>query len=152
MTGVAEQIRAGDLAARAAVESGDEIGELAETFNRMTVQLGQTLTDLEQRRAEVHTAAEALRRQNAYLEALHETTLGVMDRLDLSDLLESILARAARLLDAPNGYIYLSEPGSETIERTVGLGRLCGVHQSRAETRRGAGREGAPVGRADDRR
>src|SRR5215204_6020668 len=84
LTGVAERVGAGDLAARATVESGDEIGVLAESFNRMTRQLGQTLTDLEERRAEVQTAADALGRQNAYLEALHDTTLGVMDRLDLA--------------------------------------------------------------------
>jgi signal transduction histidine kinase/DNA-binding response OmpR family regulator/CHASE3 domain sensor protein len=122
LTGVAERVGAGDLVARATVESGDEIGVLAESFNRMTRQLGQTLTDLEERRAEVQTAADALGRQNAYLEALHDTTLGVMDRLDLSELLEAILARAARLLDAPHGYIYLVEPSTEAIERTVGIG------------------------------
>jgi signal transduction histidine kinase/DNA-binding response OmpR family regulator/CHASE3 domain sensor protein len=122
LTGVAEQIRAGDLSARATVESSDEIGQLADTFNRMTVQLRQTLSDLEDRRVEVQTTADALGRQNVFLEALHETTLGVMDRLDLSELLEAILARAARLLDAPHGYVYLAEPGTGMIERTAGLG------------------------------
>ena len=122
LTGVAERVGAGDLAARATIESGDEIGVLAESFNRMTGQLGQTLTDLEERRAEVQTAADALGRQNVYLEALHDTTLGVVDRLDLSELLEAILVRAARLLDASHGYVYLVEPGTGTIERTAGLG------------------------------
>jgi signal transduction histidine kinase/CheY-like chemotaxis protein/CHASE3 domain sensor protein len=122
LTGVAEQIRSGDLTARATVESTDEIGQLAGTFNSMTVQLGQTLTDLDERRAEVQTTADALGRQNVYFEALHETTLGVMDRLDLAELLEAILARAAQLLDAPNGYVYLVEPGTGTIERAAGLG------------------------------
>jgi signal transduction histidine kinase/CheY-like chemotaxis protein/HAMP domain-containing protein len=122
LTAVAEQVRAGDLSARAAVESGDEIGALAETFNRMTTRLGQTLTDLEHRGVELQTAAESLGRQNAYLAALHETALGVIDRLEPSDLLETILARAVQLLDAPHGYVYLVDGRGETIERTVGIG------------------------------
>jgi signal transduction histidine kinase/CheY-like chemotaxis protein/CHASE3 domain sensor protein len=122
LTGVAEQIRAGDLTARATVESTDELGQLADSFNQMTVQLGQTLTDLDERRAEIQATADEHGRQNVYLEALHETTLGVMDRLDLAELLEAILARAARLLDAPNGYVYLVEQGTGIIERAAGLG------------------------------
>jgi methyl-accepting chemotaxis protein len=43
LIGVAEQVRTGDLAAQAADESHDEIGTLAETFNRMTRQLRRTL-------------------------------------------------------------------------------------------------------------
>jgi len=38
LTAVAEQIRAGDMEAQACVESNDEIGILAETFNKMTAQ------------------------------------------------------------------------------------------------------------------
>jgi methyl-accepting chemotaxis protein len=47
LTAVAERIRGGDLTARADIESADEIGELAVTFNTMTVQLGDSLDDLE---------------------------------------------------------------------------------------------------------
>lgn len=43
LTGVAEQITEGDLAAQAQVESSDEVGTLAVSFNHMTGQLRQTL-------------------------------------------------------------------------------------------------------------
>ncbi len=43
--------------------------------------------------------------------ALHETSLGLIDRLDKEELLEVILYRAARLSGTENGYIYLLEPG-----------------------------------------
>ncbi len=122
LTGVAERIRAGDLAAQARVESGDEIGALAETFNKMTVQLRQTLEDVEQRRSDLQRAAEALRQQNEYLAALHDTTLGLMNRLNPNDLLEALLARAGQLLGTPHGYIYLAESGESEIERKVGVG------------------------------
>ena len=54
LTGVAEQIAGGDLAAQARVESSDEVGTLAAMFNYMTGQLRQMLTQvhLEKQRAD----------------------------------------------------------------------------------------------------
>jgi CHASE3 domain sensor protein len=46
LTSVAERIQRGDLAAQAQVESRDEIGILARTFNSMTGQLRATLTQV----------------------------------------------------------------------------------------------------------
>ena len=46
LTGVAETIGGGDLDARASVESSDEIGVLARTFNAMTARLGETVSAL----------------------------------------------------------------------------------------------------------
>lgn len=115
LTQVAEQIGAGDLAKRATVESGDEIGVLAQTFNQMTDRLGQTLDDLELRRRE-------LQGQNEYLSALHETSLGLLNRLDLNELLEDLVNRAAHLLDSPYGYIYLVEPDLNLLELKVVVG------------------------------
>ena len=50
LTGVAQRVGSGDLEARARIESADEIGTLARSFNEMNVKLGQTLTDLDERR------------------------------------------------------------------------------------------------------
>jgi signal transduction histidine kinase/DNA-binding response OmpR family regulator/HPt (histidine-containing phosphotransfer) domain-containing protein len=72
-------------------------------------------------------AEEQLRRQNAYLAALHDTTLGVISRLDLDDLLRALVHRAGELLDTPHGYIFLSEPGSPRLECKVGLGNFSRV-------------------------
>jgi HAMP domain-containing protein len=49
LTSVAEQIAHGDLSARANVETADEVGALAKTFNSMTDELQNTLLDLEKR-------------------------------------------------------------------------------------------------------
>jgi signal transduction histidine kinase/DNA-binding response OmpR family regulator len=122
LTLAAEQVGSGDLTARAPVESGDEIGRLAGTFNSMAERLGATLDDLEGRRREVQIAAETLGRQNAWLEALHETTLGIVNHLELGELLETILTRAGELLDTPHGYVYLTAADGETIERRVARG------------------------------
>jgi len=56
------------------------------------------------------------------LTALHETSLGLIDRLDKEELLEAILLRAARLSGTENGYIYLLEPGESEMQMRVGMG------------------------------
>jgi CHASE3 domain sensor protein/putative methionine-R-sulfoxide reductase with GAF domain len=122
LTGVADRVRRGDLAARAKVESGDEIGKLATTFNSMTVQLGTNLADLENRRKEQETLARRFRRQNDYLGALHDTSLGLIARLDLAELLSDLTARAAQLLGTEHGYVYLVDESGEALERMVGVG------------------------------
>ncbi|MDJ0984039.1 MAG: PAS domain S-box protein [Desulfobacterales bacterium] len=81
-----------------------------------------TLTQLEQEIRLLREAEEALRRQNEYLTALHETSLGLIDRLDKEELLETILERAARLSGTEHGYIYLLEPGDAQMQIQVGMG------------------------------
>jgi PAS domain S-box-containing protein len=65
---------------------------------------------------------QGLRRQNEYLTALHETSLGLIDRLDEEELLEAILQRAAVLTGTRHGYIYLLEPGQNKMQMRVGMG------------------------------
>jgi class 3 adenylate cyclase/CHASE3 domain sensor protein/putative methionine-R-sulfoxide reductase with GAF domain len=122
LTSVAAQVGAGQLSARARVESQDEIGALAQTFNTMSTQLGQTLDDLEQRRKAEAEAAEALRRQNEFLAALHNTAVGMVSRLDLNELLSDLVVHAGKLLGTPHGYIYLVEPAGDALERRIGVG------------------------------
>ena len=49
LTGVAQRVAAGDLTAQATVESADEVGLLATTFNTMTAQLRDLISSLEAR-------------------------------------------------------------------------------------------------------
>jgi GAF domain-containing protein len=65
---------------------------------------------------------QALRRENEYLTALHETSLGLIDRLDQEELLEAILHRAAMLTGTRHGYIYLLKPGDNQMQMRVGMG------------------------------
>ncbi|MBW9064427.1 GAF domain-containing protein [Rhizobium herbae] len=122
LTSVADRVRRGDLAARANVESRDEIGKLAATFNSMTAQLGANLEDLECRRKEQETVARRFRRQSEYLGALHDTSLGLIARLDLTELLSDLTARSAQLLGTEHGYVYLVDKSGEALERMVGVG------------------------------
>ncbi|MFP4225615.1 MAG: hypothetical protein ACLFRF_02710, partial [Desulfobacterales bacterium] len=70
-----------------------------------------SLTLMSEQLQRCQSAEVKFHRQNIYLEALHETSLGLIDRLDKEEILESILDRAASLTGTAHGYIYLREPG-----------------------------------------
>jgi GAF domain-containing protein len=65
---------------------------------------------------------EADQRQNASLRALHETALGLLDKIDKEELLETIIERAASLTGTEHGYIYLLEPETQVMQMRVGKG------------------------------
>ncbi len=78
--------------------------------------------ELEREIYKVTQAEETLRRQNEYLTALHETSIGLIDHLDKEELLEVVLQRATKLIGTEHGYIYLHEPGEDEIQMQVGMG------------------------------
>lgn len=67
-------------------------------------------------------AEKTLCRQNEYLAALHETTLGLISRLELGDLLEAIVVRAGALVGTSNGFVYFYNPETDLLEKQIGLG------------------------------
>jgi signal transduction histidine kinase len=69
-------------------------------------------------------AEMTLLREKEYLGALHETTLGLVSRLDPGELLETILSRAAKLVGIQEGYIYLHEPETDVLVLKAALGRF----------------------------
>lgn len=78
---------------------------------------------------------QLLREQNSYLTALHETTLGLMSRLDLEDLLEQIIARAAALVGTEHGYVFMQTPnaaGEQEMIMRIGVGAYNGFKGTKA--------------------
>jgi len=67
-------------------------------------------------------AEEAIRRQKEYMEALHDTTFGLISRLELSDLLKVICSRATQLLGTQHGSIYLVDQKRDVLEQKVSGG------------------------------
>ncbi len=126
LTNVAEQVQEGDLGARAQVETGDEIGTLAQTFNSMTARLQDTLSSLEhrvtERTEELSKANLSLQSNSSYLSALSDTSAGLFERLDLKDLLRTILERAGALMGTQNGFVFFVEPDRNDIQMRVGSG------------------------------
>ena len=74
--------------------------------------------------------------QQAYLKALHETALALMNRLNLNELLETIVNRACEILGTPHGFIYLVQPEVDAMVLKVGTGTYqsyLSVHRKKNE-------------------
>lgn len=68
-------------------------------------------------------AAEALlQRQNQYLGTLHDVALTLMERLEIDELLQSVVNRAAQLMETENGYIYLLDFMTQKLVMRIGTG------------------------------
>lgn len=65
---------------------------------------------------------DALALQNAYLSALHDTTLGLIGRLEFNELVSAVLSRAGALTGTQDGFLFLYDPEKGELEMMVGLG------------------------------
>jgi PAS domain S-box-containing protein len=75
-----------------------------------------------QRTVELSQANDTLVQQNKFMTALQETSLQLMNRLDLTDVLQSVVERAALLAGTQHGYLFQLEPDDETMVLQVGVG------------------------------
>lgn len=82
----------------------------------------QLVEELQAKYKEQSKSERLLRHQNMYLAALHETMLGLMQRLDLSILLEDIVEYAASLLGTRHGFLYVVDPSTQYPIMRAGLG------------------------------
>jgi PAS domain S-box-containing protein len=65
---------------------------------------------------------EEIIRQREELAALHETTLGLISRLEHTSLLEAIITRAATLMRTPHAYLYVVVEAADQLEVRAGTG------------------------------
>ncbi len=101
LTGVAEKIQSGDLNAQARVESRDEIGILARTFNSMTSQLKSTLTQVRKEKA----------RADNLLNVVIPLGVQLSSEKDFNLLLERTVVEAEAFCRASGGLLYLRSDG-----------------------------------------
>lgn len=85
---------------------------------RMRTSLYQAAEELAERRR----VEDTLRRQAEYLAALHETTLSIINRLELVPLLDSILTKAEELLETRHGFVDLALPDRTGTQQKIGHG------------------------------
>ena len=85
------------------------------TQNNETVGICRNIDDIKK-------AEEKLHRQNEYLTALHETSIGLLSRLDLSDLLLTIIKHAGQLSGTEHGNIYLFNEANNMLILEAGRG------------------------------
>ncbi|MGB8645077.1 MAG: MCP four helix bundle domain-containing protein [Anaerolineae bacterium] len=100
LTQVAERIRSGELEAQASVESKDETGILAETFNNMTSQLRQTLLRVRKEK----------KRADDLLEVVIPIGVELASEKDFNLLLEKMLVEAKDFCKAEAATLYLKTP------------------------------------------
>jgi len=103
LQGGAARIGAGALDQRIEVRTGDELEDLANSFNRMAGQLGESYATLEQKVDErTRDLADAL----SQLRALGEVSQAVNSSLDLQQVLTTIVTHAVALSGTDGGAIY----------------------------------------------
>lgn len=112
LTAVANQIAAGDIQVQAKVETGDEIGVLASTFNTMTAQLRDFIASLEER--------VAARTQD--LATVAEVGTVTASILESQRLLQEVVDLTKERFNLYHSHIYLLDEKGENLILTAGAG------------------------------
>jgi len=73
-------------------------------------------------RTDAKRAEANLATQKAYLEALHQTALGLINRLNIDELLHDLVERACELLGVESGYVYLIDEKLNKLRVQVAFG------------------------------
>ncbi len=89
------------------IQGHDEVATLGQAFNQLVSECDLQRSRLEEDLEKHERADKQLQSQNEYFQALHETTLGLIKRLDVASVLQAIVVRSGRLVGTEHCFLYL---------------------------------------------
>jgi len=126
LTNVAQQIAGGNLAAQASVESSDEIGTLAITFNNMSAQLKNTLDGLEQtvadRTKELEAAQEFMAKRAIELQSVAEISTKASAATNVDEMLQDLVELTKSSFNLYHAHVYLVDKSKKKLVLAAGAG------------------------------
>jgi GAF domain-containing protein/HAMP domain-containing protein len=118
LTDTATRLSMGDLSIEAKIQTGDEIGVLAKTFNTMTSRLRNLIESLEQRVAERTADLEQANKQNQkradQLQVVSDVARAVSTEVDLEKLLELVTEVVSNRFGFYHVGVFLLDPVNKT--------------------------------------
>jgi putative methionine-R-sulfoxide reductase with GAF domain len=108
LTKTAREISGGKFDTQAQVNSADEVGTLAKTFNIMTTRLGQTFAEVNRRAADLATVAEV--------------GTATATNLDTNQLLQAVVDLTKERFNLYHSHIYLLDEAGENLVLARGAG------------------------------
>lgn len=96
-------------------DQNENLTMLNEEITASDEEIRQQFDELLQNEAQIH-------QQNAMLGSLHKTSLALMNRLDLHELLTAIVSSATELIGSAHGHITLLNKEEGVFERRIGQG------------------------------
>jgi signal transduction histidine kinase/putative methionine-R-sulfoxide reductase with GAF domain len=114
LTAIAQQMTSGDLTVQAQVESGDEVGDLAQSFNTMANQLRETIETLE----------DQVRERTQHLETVAILSGHINAVLDMKQLLNELANRVKEDFNYYAAHIYLLDEAGQNLVLAEGAGAV----------------------------
>jgi len=128
LTAVASEIAGGNLAVQAQVDSKDEIGILATTFNKMSAQLKNTLDGLEQtvadRTKELESAREIMTKRAVELQSVAEISTQASVATSIDEMLQTVVDLTKSSYNLYHAHIYLLDATRTNLVLSAGAGEV----------------------------